>query len=98
MNLCSITTKNSLAINQIYNTACGDRTSLNQLFQIIKNQLSSYNNKIASIKVNYGRERDGDIPHSEASIDKAKELLNYAPRYNIDRGISESLEWYIKNL
>lgn len=98
MNLLSITTMNPLAINQIYNTACGDRTSLNQLFQILKNQLSRYDNKIKSIKANYGRERDGDIPHSEASIEKAKEHLYYEPKYNIDSGISESIEWYIKNL
>ena len=93
-----MTTVNKKAINQIFNTACGQRTNLNELVKILKKYLSKYDKKISKIKPIYGPNREGDIPHSLASIDKAKKLLGYKPTHDIQLGIKESIDWYFKNL
>ena len=98
MNILALTTKNSKALNQIYNTAFGNRTTINELFDYLKKNISKYDSKVLKIKVKYGPLRDGDIPHSHASIKKAKNLLNYMPSHNVNQGISEAIEWYIQNL
>lgn len=98
MNLLAMTTVNKKAINQIFNTACGQRTNLNELVKILKKYLSKYDKKISKIKPIYGPNREGDIPHSLASIDKAKKLLGYKPTHDIQLGIKESIDWYFKNL
>ncbi len=98
MNLLAMTTVNKKAINQIFNTACGQRTNLNELVNILKKYLSKYDKKISKIKPIYGPNREGDIPHSLASIDKAKKLLGYKPTHDIQLGIKESIDWYFKNL
>jgi UDP-N-acetylglucosamine 4-epimerase len=98
MNWLAITTKNKDALNTVYNTAFGERTSLNQLVEYLKMYLSEYDPKIANIDVVYGPTRTGDIPHSLASIEKAKKLLAYCPKYNIQKGLQESIKWYFENL
>ena len=98
MNILALTTKNSKALNQIYNTAFGNRTTINELFDYLKKNISKYDSKVLKIKVKYGPLRDGDIPHSHASIKKAKNLLNYMPSHDVNQGISEAIEWYIQNL
>ena len=98
MNELALQAQNSEAINQVYNTAFGERTTLNELIKYIKEFLQPYDSEIATISCIYGPNRGGDIPHSLASIDKAKELLGYNPKYSIKEGLKESIDWYWKNL
>lgn len=97
-NLLSLITTNEKAINTIYNVAYGDRNTLNDLMGYLKDYLSEFDSKISSIKVVYGPNRAGDIPHSHASVDKAKEYLNYNPQYSLQQGLKEAVKWYWKNL
>lgn len=97
MNHLAITTENEQALNQVYNTAVGDRTALLELTQLLKKHLSRYDPKIAEVEIVHGPNRKGDIPHSLASVDKAKELLGYEPSHRIEEGIKEAVEWYVKN-
>lgn len=98
MNMLAITTTNPAAVNQVYNTAFGERTTLNELIIYLKDLLVEMDQEIANVSVNYGPNRIGDIPHSLASIDKAKYLLNYSPQYNVREGLKEAVEWYWNNL
>lgn len=98
MNELAITTQNPLAINTVYNTAYGDRNTLNNLIGYLKEYLSKYDSEIANIEIEYGPNRVGDIPHSLASIDKAKKLLGYNPKYSLQEGLQEAVDWYWNNL
>jgi len=98
MNELAMLTNNLEALNQVYNTAVGDRTTLNQLVRLLKNYLSIYDPDIVSVEEIYGNERVGDIPHSLASIEKAKRLLGYKPTHNIELGLKEAVAWYWGNL
>jgi UDP-N-acetylglucosamine 4-epimerase len=98
MNELAMTTQNPLALNTVYNTAYGDRNTLNNLLDFLKKYLSEYNPKIAGVTIDYGPNRVGDIPHSLASIDKAKALLGYKPKYSLQEGLKEAVDWYWKNL
>jgi UDP-N-acetylglucosamine/UDP-N-acetylgalactosamine 4-epimerase len=98
MNVLSILTTTNQSINQIYNTACGDRTTILELLEYLKKYLSVFDSKISEITIKHRHERMGDVPHSLASIDKAKKLLNYCPSYKIEKGIMESINWYFSNL
>ncbi|MEH5656522.1 NAD-dependent epimerase/dehydratase family protein, partial [Escherichia coli] len=82
------------ARDQVYNVAVGDRTTLNQLFNVLKNTLKN-NNVIYEKKPVYKDFRAGDVRHSQANIDKAKRLLGYVPTHDILDGIKESMPWYI---
>lgn len=85
------------ARDQVYNVAVGDRTTLNQLFNVLKNTLKN-NNVIYEKKPVYKDFRAGDVRHSQANIDKAKRLLGYVPTHDILDGIKESMPWYISTL
>ncbi|KIC03426.1 Vi polysaccharide biosynthesis protein VipB/TviC [Flavobacterium sp. JRM] len=98
MNALAIATKNLGAINTVYNTAYGDRNTLNDLVGYLKKYLSEYDPKIASVEITYGPNRAGDIPHSLASIEKAKRLLDYNPEYSLQEGLKEAVSWYWNNL
>jgi UDP-N-acetylglucosamine 4-epimerase len=98
MNRLALETTHPEAVNQIYNTAYGERTTLNQLCGYLRELLSEYDPGIAQITPTHGPNRKGDIPHSLASIGKAKRLLNYKPAYDIKAGLKESVGWYWKNL
>lgn len=98
MNLLALCTENKNALNQIYNTAFGERTSLNKLAELLKVFLCKWDDKIKNIEIKYGPEREGDIPHSLASIEKSKKLLKYNPEYSVELGLSASIDWYWKNL
>lgn len=98
MNLLSITTTNPKALNTVYNVAFGERATLNELVKSLKANLSQYDEKIANIETIYGPERLGDIPHSLASIKKAKNLLGYNPIFSLKKGLQEATQWYWKNL
>lgn len=98
MNELAMTTSNPEALNTVYNTAFGDRNSLNNLVHYLKKYLSEFDPKIADIEIIYGPNRAGDIPHSLASIDKAKHLLNYNPQFDIKKGLKEAVKWYWEHL
>lgn len=98
MNELAITSQNPQAINTIYNTAFGDRNSLNDLVGYLKKYLSVFDSKIIDVEILYGENRAGDIPHSLASIDKAKKILGYNPKYSLQEGLKEAIDWYWNNL
>ena len=98
MNELAMLTPNPEAINTVYNTAYGDRTTLNDMVSYLKEYLSEFDSAIADINVVHGPNRVGDIPHSLASIDKAKRLLNYTPEYSFQDGLKEAVKWYWNNL
>tara|TARA_B100001250_G_scaffold149451_1_gene128046 strand:+ start:43009 stop:43998 length:990 start_codon:yes stop_codon:yes gene_type:complete len=98
MNVLSICTTKKTAINKIYNTAVGSQTTINDLAILLKKYLSKYDAKINEIKLNYSDQREGDIPHSLASIQKAKEYLNYNPTHSLELGIKDSIDWYWNNI
>ena len=98
MNLLALTAENKEAVNQVYNTAVGDRTTIVELTQLLKKNLAKYDEKIAEIEIKHGPKRAGDIPHSLASIEKAKEKLGYDPQFKIEAGIKEAVAWYWENL
>jgi len=90
--------QNKEALNQVYNVAHGERTSLNQLFYLIRNLAAEFDKNILTIEPLYGPARAGDIPHSLASIEKAKKLLYYSPVLNVENGLKEAVKWYWKYL
>ncbi len=98
MNILSMLTNNPQAINTVYNVAFGERATLNELVTELKRGLSEFDHEIAGVEVKYGPERAGDIPHSLASIDKAKKLLGYHPEYSLKDGLKEAVHWYWDNL
>ena len=98
MNMLALTTENPEAVNQVYNTACGECTTLNQLVEYLKEFLGEYDSYIRDIEVLYGPNRAGDIPHSLACIDKAKTLLGYDPQFKMKEGLREAVMWYLENL
>ena len=86
------------ALNQVYNVAHGERTSLNKLFFLIRKFAAGFDKDILTIEPIYGPARVGDIPHSLASIEKAKKLLYYSPTFNVEDGLKEAVKWYWENL
>lgn len=98
MNELALATTNPKAIGEVFNTAVGERTDLNQLLSLLKNYLSQYDSKIKNVEVIHGPTRKGDIPHSLASIKKAEDILGYKPSHILEQGLKEAVEWYWKNL
>ena len=98
MNLLALTSDNPEAINQVYNTAFGQRATLNDLAISLKNNLGEYDPKIKEVQVIYGPNRIGDIPHSLASIEKAQKLLDYQPQFSLQNGLKEAVKWYWENV
>ncbi len=98
MNLLALTTENEKAVNQVYNTAVGDRTNLLELTTLLKEYLAAYDPEIAGVEIKHGPNREGDIPHSLASVEKARDLLGYDPQYKIKEGLKEAVDWYWENL
>ena len=97
MSELTMLTDNKEAINTVYNTAFGERITLNELVNSLKEFLSAYDNEIANVPIVYGENRVGDIPHSLASIEKAKKLLNYQPKFSMREGLKEVVKWYWEN-
>ena len=98
MNELAMTSQSPKAINTVYNTAFGDRNTLNDLVGYLKKYLTEFDPKITDVPIVYGVNRAGDIPHSLASIDKAKNILGYNPKYSLQDGLKEAVSWYWKNL
>lgn len=97
-NQLAAITENPEAINQVYNVACGGRVDLNEMTSVLKRELAKFDPAIGSVDVINGPERMGDIPHSQADISKARDLLNYAPTHSFSEGIEAAAEWYFNNL
>jgi UDP-N-acetylglucosamine 4-epimerase len=89
---------NKEALNEVYNVAHGERTSLNQLFNLIKEETGKFDIETLTIVPKYGPFREGDIAHSLASIEKAVKLLGYSPKLNVEEGLKEAVKWYRDNL
>ena len=86
------------AVNTVYNVAYGDRNTLNDLMGYLKEFLSEFNPKIKEVQIVYGPNRQGDIPHSHASVEKAKKLINYNPQFSLQKGLKEAVSWYWKSV
>jgi UDP-N-acetylglucosamine 4-epimerase len=98
MNVLAITTDNENALNQVYNTAVGDRTTIKDMAELLKEYLSAYDSRIADIEIKHGPNRKGDVPHSLASIEKAQKLMGYQPTHEFNEGLKEAVKWYWDNL
>ena len=98
MNLLAATTDNDKATDQVYNVALNDRTSLNKLYQMIEERLIQRTQGLERKNPIFRDFRAGDVRHSQANIDKAIELLKYQPKYKIEKGMDEAMDWYVKSL
>ena len=85
----------SSPLNQVYNVAVGDRTTLNDLFGLLRSNLAPYGVG-AGVQPAYRDFRAGDVRHSQADIGKAIRLLGYAPTHRLAEGIAQAMAWYVK--
>ena len=97
-NLLAATVKNPDAVNRVYNIAVGERTTLNELFSLLKEGLVKRDASLADQRPAYREFRPGDVRHSLADISKARQLLDYAPRLRVRDGLSRALDWYCRNV
>ncbi len=97
-NLLAATTVNPAAVNQAYNIAVGERTTLNELFKIIEEKLRRRDPKMVLQKPVYQDFRAGDVRHSLADISKAEKLLGYEPKFRVSDGLDLALDWYVRNV
>ena len=97
INYLALTTSNNNALNEVYNVAFGESSTLNELFSQIKLNLLQFIPEIESIQPIYGPYRKGDIPHSLASIEKAKKLLSYDPEFSLREGLEKTVKWYYES-
>ena len=95
-NILAAVSNRPEALNKVYNIACGDRTTLNQLFELIKKSLCPYMPEIEGIEPKYGPLRKGDVLHSLADVSRAGVLLGYAPVYSVGKGMEETMRWYVE--
>jgi len=98
INRLALFTENKAALNEVYNVAFGDSSTLNELYYELRSNLSEYDSSISKLEPIYGPNRKGDIPHSLASIDKAKSLLGYDPKFSLKTGLKETVKWYWENV
>lgn len=94
MNNLAATTTNPEAIGSVFNTAVGERANLLEMTTLLKEYLKEFNPEIGKVEIIHGPERLGDIPHSLASIEKAKRILGYQPSHNLKKGLKEAVDWY----
>ena len=97
-NLLAATTQNPGAVDQVYNIAVGERTTLNELFLLLQNSLRRLEPNLPEQKPVYREFRAGDVRHSLADISKAKQLLGYEPTHKIREGLELAMEWYRRNV
>ncbi len=95
-NILSATLKDNSS-SRIYNVAVGDRTDLNTLFSILKSNILEYDSDLAIDSI-YRDFREGDVLHSQASIEKAQNELGYKPKFKINEGLAETVAWYVKRI
>jgi UDP-N-acetylglucosamine 4-epimerase len=97
-NLLAATTENPEALNQVYNVAVAERTTLNKLFEIERKLLLAHFAHVRECKPRYREFRAGDVRHSQADISKAQRLLGYAPTHDVHAGLENAMGWYIRSL
>lgn len=97
-NILAATTSNETALDQVYNVAFGERTTLNELFYHIRERVAAFHPMVGNITPIYRDFRPGDVRHSLADITKARELIGYNPEYSVKAGLDKAAEWYVKNL
>jgi UDP-N-acetylglucosamine/UDP-N-acetylgalactosamine 4-epimerase len=97
-NVLAATVASTEAVNQAYNVAAGQRTSLSELFVLLRDRLVARHPRLAALRPEHGAFRPGDVLHSLADIGKARRLLGYEPTHSIERGLDESIAWYEHNL
>jgi UDP-N-acetylglucosamine 4-epimerase len=97
-NLLAALATNEDAVNQVYNVAVGERTSLNQLYLYLRYSLAENFSHLKNSNPIYREFRDGDVRHSLADIEKAKSLIGYCPAYGINHGLKEAMDWYVGNM
>ncbi len=95
-NLLAATVGNENAVGQVYNVAVGERTTLNELFFLIRDELAKVHPAIASVDPIYRDFREGDVRHSLADIGKARRLLGFEPTHSVREGMAEALQWYLQ--
>jgi UDP-N-acetylglucosamine 4-epimerase len=97
VNLLAAVARHPQAVDQVYNVAVGARTTLNQLYTLIRDALAANSPGLRRLKPVYGPFRPGDVRHSHAHIGRARRLLGYAPTHTIEQGLAEALDWYKRN-
>jgi UDP-N-acetylglucosamine 4-epimerase len=97
-NLLAATVEQSQALNQVYNVAVGDRTTLNELHALIKSELHLRRPELQVQPPEYHDFRAADVRHSLASIEKAERLIGYRPTHTIQKGMKEAMDWYVRDL
>ena len=97
-NLLAATTQNPPALDQVFNVAVGERTNLNQLYEMIRTLLLKDFPQLEEVKPIYRDFRPGDVRHSLADISKARDLLGYAPTHTLAEGLKEAMDWYLDDL
>lgn len=98
MNLLAAMADKNDAVDQVYNVALNDRTSLNQLYKMIEEKLIQRVRNLTNKEPVYRDFRAGDVRHSQADISKAQQLLGYQPSHKIDEGLDEAMDWYVKTI
>ena len=98
MNLLAATTDSDEATDQVYNVALNDRTNLNKLYRMIEERLIQRTQGLEKKEPIYQDFRAGDVRHSQANIDKAQRLLGYQPKYMIEKGMDEAMDWYAQSV
>ena len=95
-NLLAAVTDNDASVNRVYNVAFGEKTTLNELFQLIKKSLLPSRPEIKNVEPRYGPARDGDVRHSLADISRVRDLLGYNPEFDVEHGMKRTVEWFVK--
>lgn len=98
INQLAAIAENPKAVNQVYNVACGGRVDLTEMTCVLKQELAKFDPTIEAVEVIHGPARIGDIPHSQADVSKARNLLGYNPSHQFSDGIREAAEWYFHQL
>ena len=98
INIMAAISENNDSVNQIYNVAVGEKTSLNELYQIIEDLLINRVSGLIKQEPIYREFRDGDVKHSLADIDKAKTLLEYQSNFTLKQGLEEYMNWYVSKI
>ena len=97
-NILAAVTTEPTAVNQVYNVALSDRTTLNQLYEMMRVSLKDRFDHVSAHQPTYADFRGGDVRHSQADISKARTLLGYAPTHRIDAGLAQAMDWYVAHL
>lgn len=96
-NLLAATSQNPKAVNQFYNIAAEKRTTLNELFELLRSRLAPRFSHLKELRPVYRDFQKGDVRHSHADISKARELLSYNPTHDVEAGLAEALDWYVEH-